>query len=62
LLQGDKELVGTLLGIDEFVNMVMSDVTEIEENEDGSKKENKLQQILLNGSNVAMIVPESQSN
>lgn len=26
--QGDKEIVGTLRGIDEFVNMVMDDVTE----------------------------------
>jgi len=26
--QGDKELVGTLRGIDEFVNMVMDDVIE----------------------------------
>jgi small nuclear ribonucleoprotein (snRNP)-like protein len=26
--QGDKELVGTLRGIDEFVNMVLEDVTE----------------------------------
>jgi small nuclear ribonucleoprotein (snRNP)-like protein len=30
LMKGDKEIVGTLLGFDEYVNMVMEDVTEYE--------------------------------
>lgn len=29
IMKGDKEIVGTLRGIDEFVNMVMEDVTEL---------------------------------
>ena len=28
LMKGDKEVVGTLRGFDEFVNMVLDDVTE----------------------------------
>jgi hypothetical protein len=28
LMKGDKELVGTLLGFDDYVNMVLEDVTE----------------------------------
>jgi len=28
IMKGDKELVGTLRGIDEFVNMVLEDVVE----------------------------------
>ena len=29
IMKSDKELVGTLLGFDDFVNMVLSDVTEL---------------------------------
>ena len=28
IMKSDKELVGTLLGFDDFVNMVLEDVTE----------------------------------
>ena len=54
--QGDKELMGTLRGFDEYVNMVLDDVTQIEQGPYG-RKETKLDQILLNGANVAMMVP-----
>jgi small nuclear ribonucleoprotein (snRNP)-like protein len=30
ILKGDKEFVGTLRGFDEYVNMVLEDVTEFE--------------------------------
>jgi len=30
IMRGDKELVGTLRGFDDFVNMVLEDVTEYE--------------------------------
>ncbi len=30
LMKGDKELIGTLRGFDEFVNMVLDDVVEYE--------------------------------
>jgi len=56
LMKGDKEIVGTLVGFDEYVNMVLEDVTEIDVTADG-RKENKLEQILLNGNNVCMMVP-----
>ena len=52
----DKELEGTLCGFDEFVNMVLEDVIEYEVTASG-RKETKLDQILLNGANVCMLVP-----
>mmetsp|Transcript_10138 Transcript_10138/g.19862 ORF Transcript_10138/g.19862 Transcript_10138/m.19862 type:complete len:85 (+) Transcript_10138:59-313(+) len=55
IMKGDKEIVGTLRGIDEFVNLVLEDVTEYEITPEG-KKTNQLKQILLNGNNVALIV------
>jgi U6 snRNA-associated Sm-like protein LSm5 len=57
VMKGDKELVGTLRGFDDFVNMVLEDVTEYEVDAEGVKRETKLEQILLNGNNVALLVP-----
>ena len=56
-MKGDKELVGTLSGFDTFVNMVLEDVTEFERAPDGSLSEIKYDSILLNGNNVAILVP-----
>ena len=56
VMRGDKELVGTLRGFDDFVNMVLEDVTEYEITAEG-KRVTKLDQILLNGNNVALLVP-----
>mmetsp|Transcript_2982 Transcript_2982/g.7440 ORF Transcript_2982/g.7440 Transcript_2982/m.7440 type:complete len:84 (+) Transcript_2982:43-294(+) len=56
IMRGDKELVGTLRGFDDYVNMVLEDVTEFEITADG-KRITKLDQILLNGNNVALLVP-----
>ena len=36
--KSDKEIVGTLRGFDEYVNMVLDDVTEIEISADGRKE------------------------
>jgi U6 snRNA-associated Sm-like protein LSm5 len=55
-MKGDKELVGTLRGFDDYVNMVLDDVTEYEITADG-KQATKLDQILLNGNNIALLVP-----
>ena len=55
IMKGDKELVGTLLGFDDFVNMVLEDVVEVEISPEGERKINKLDQILLNGNNVCMV-------
>merc|ERR1712062_806479 len=56
IMRNDKEIVGTLLGFDDFVNMVLEDVTEYETTPEG-KKITKLEQILLNGNNITMLVP-----
>ncbi|KAG5186918.1 Sm-like protein LSm5 [Tribonema minus] len=57
IMKGDKELVGTLRGFDDYVNMVLEDVTEYEVDAEGVRREVKLEQILLNGNNVALLVP-----
>lgn len=51
--QQNREFAGTLLGFDDYVNMVLEDVTEYSEG--GITK--KLPKILLNGTNVALLVP-----
>mmetsp|Transcript_2582 Transcript_2582/g.7576 ORF Transcript_2582/g.7576 Transcript_2582/m.7576 type:complete len:93 (+) Transcript_2582:245-523(+) len=56
IMKGDKEVVGTLRGFDEYVNMVLDDVVEYTVTSAGREK-NQLDQILLNGNNVAMMVP-----
>ena len=56
IMKNDKEVVGTLLGFDDFVNMVLEDVTEYETTSEG-RRVTKLDQILLNGNNITMLVP-----
>ncbi|KAF3040852.1 RNA-binding protein lsm5 [Didymella keratinophila] len=48
-----NEFTGKLVGFDDYVNMVLEDVTEIDPAE-GNKK---LPKILLNGNNICMMVP-----
>ena len=55
VMKSDKEIVGTLLGFDDFVNVVLEDVTEFEITPEG--RITKLDQILLNGNNITMLVP-----
>mmetsp|Transcript_16007 Transcript_16007/g.40281 ORF Transcript_16007/g.40281 Transcript_16007/m.40281 type:complete len:99 (+) Transcript_16007:14-310(+) len=59
ILKGDKEFVGTLRGFDDYVNMVLEDVTEFELEVEGGGgyTTTQLEQILLNGNNVCMLVP-----
>lgn len=59
IMKGDKEIVGTLRGFDVYVNMVLEDVQEIETTPEG-KRITKLDQILLNGNNIAVLVPGGQ--
>ncbi|RYP66411.1 hypothetical protein DL771_007820 [Monosporascus sp. 5C6A] len=47
------EFSGTLLGFDDYVNMVLEDVTEF----DYSGNHTKLSKILLNGNNICMLIP-----
>ncbi|WOL16178.1 hypothetical protein Cni_G24960 [Canna indica] len=56
IMKGDKELVGTLKGFDVYVNMVLEDVTEYEITAEGHRI-TKLDQILLNGNNIAIVLP-----
>lgn len=56
ILKSDKEIVGTLLGFDDFVNMLLEDVTEYENTSEG-RRVTKLDQILLNGNTITMLVP-----
>jgi U6 snRNA-associated Sm-like protein LSm5 len=56
IMKNDKEVVGTLLGFDDFVNMVLEDVTEYEITAEG-RRITQLDQILLNGNNITMLVP-----
>lgn len=56
IMKNDKEIVGTLLGFDDFVNMLLEDVTEYENTPEG-RRITKLDQILLNGNNITMLVP-----
>ncbi|OBS74181.1 hypothetical protein A6R68_15281 [Neotoma lepida] len=62
VMKSDKEIVGTLLGFDDFVSillksdMVLEDVTEFEITPEG-RRITKLDQILLNGNNITMLVP-----
>jgi len=57
LMKGEKEMTGILRGFDVYVNMVLEDVTEYEMTANGRVVTAKLDQILLNGNNVAMLVP-----
>ncbi|KAF9642265.1 Sm-like ribonucleoprotein, partial [Thelephora ganbajun] len=54
IMKNDREFSGTLLGFDDFVNMVLEDVTEYETTPQG-KKTTKLNQTLLNGNNICMV-------
>jgi len=56
-MKGEKEMTGILRGFDVYVNMVLEDVTEYEMTANGRVVTAKLDQILLNGNNVAMLVP-----
>uniref|UniRef100_A0A1B0GL40 U6 snRNA-associated Sm-like protein LSm5 n=3 Tax=Phlebotominae TaxID=7198 RepID=A0A1B0GL40_LUTLO len=56
IMKNDKEMVGTLLGFDDFVNMLLEDVTEYENTPEG-RRITKLDQILLNGNNITMTFP-----
>ncbi|KAK3403559.1 putative U6 SNRNA-associated SM-LIKE protein LSM5 [Sordaria brevicollis] len=48
-----SKFAGTLVGFDDYVNMVLEDVTEF----DYSGNHTKLKKILLNGNNICMLIP-----
>lgn len=55
LLTNYKEFYGTLVGFDDYVNIVLENVTEYE-NED--VKDEGIKRMLLNGGQIAMIVQQ----
>jgi len=58
IMKNDREFTGKLLGFDDFVNMVLEDVTEYENTTEG-RKATQLAQTLLNGNNICLLVPGS---
>ncbi|CUM63956.1 uncharacterized protein PRCAT00001544001 [Priceomyces carsonii] len=54
LMSNDREYKGTLIGFDDFVNIVLENVQELDS--DGPK-EKQVKRMLLNGSHITMIVP-----
>ncbi|KAK9718492.1 RNA-binding protein lsm5 [Basidiobolus ranarum] len=56
VMKSEREFTGILSGFDDYVNMVLEDVTEYETTPEGIKSI-KLEQILLNGNNICMLIP-----
>eukprot|EP00842_Homolaphlyctis_polyrhiza_P006519 jgi/Hompol1/6869/HPOL_004183-RA len=56
VMKGDKEFTGTLLGFDDFVNMVLEDVTEYDMS-GPTIRTTQFDQMLLNGNNICMLLP-----
>jgi U6 snRNA-associated Sm-like protein LSm5 len=60
VMRGNTEFVGTLKGFDDYVNLVLDDVTEYHYGADGTRTSKKLESsILLNGNAVTFMVPGS---
>ena len=61
LMRGSKEVVGTLRGFDDYVNLVLDDATEYTPDPaTGSVTKTVLDsEILLNGNQIAVLVPGS---
>ncbi|BGP42411.1 RNA-binding protein lsm5 [Rhodotorula kratochvilovae] len=55
IMKTQREFTGTLVGFDDYVNMVLEDVTD--ETTPEGRKTTQLGQTLLNGNNIAMICP-----
>ncbi|KAG7662189.1 uncharacterized protein J8A68_004317 [[Candida] subhashii] len=56
LMTSDKEFYGTLIGFDDYVNMVLQDVIETD-NTNGTST-TPVKKMLLNGGHIAMIIPD----
>ncbi|ODV91515.1 hypothetical protein CANCADRAFT_21604 [Tortispora caseinolytica NRRL Y-17796] len=51
IMRNSREFVGTLIGFDDFVNIVLADATEYDDNQPKSKKNT----VLINGNNICML-------
>ncbi|EKX73898.1 U6 small nuclear ribonucleoprotein E, putative [Theileria equi strain WA] len=56
IMKGDKEIAGILRGFDDYMNMVLEEVTEYSFTPEGIKT-TKLSDALVNGNYIAMLVP-----
>lgn len=56
LMTSDKEFQGTLVGFDDYVNLVLENA--VERSGDGTET-TPIKRLLLNSAHVAMIVPQS---
>lgn len=54
LLTNDKEFHGTLIGFDDYVNIVLENVEEFDGNQSTGKP---IKKMLLNGGQVSMLIP-----
>lgn len=52
IMRHEQEYSGKLLGFDDFVNIILEDVTEY-----AGGKQTKLKKVLLHGRNVTMLIP-----
>mmetsp|Transcript_30041 Transcript_30041/g.54929 ORF Transcript_30041/g.54929 Transcript_30041/m.54929 type:complete len:95 (-) Transcript_30041:216-500(-) len=59
LLKGNMEIVGILRGMDMFLNLIIDDATEIVTTPAG-RTFKKIEQILLNNSQIVLLVPGSR--
>ncbi|ORY82520.1 like-Sm ribonucleo protein, partial [Protomyces lactucae-debilis] len=60
IMKGDKEFSGRLVGFDDYVNMVLEDVTEYDSGaKTGGKSvvHSKHAEMLLNGNGICMVGP-----
>ncbi|NWQ84104.1 LSM5 protein, partial [Columbina picui] len=59
VMKSDKEIVGTLLGFDDFVSILCWKCLRLTTSEitPEGRRITKLDQILLNGNNITMLVP-----
>ncbi|KAI9597891.1 LSM-domain-containing protein [Syncephalis fuscata] len=57
VMKDEKEFVGMLEGFDDYVNMLLRDVTEFDIAVDGERRTQKLERLLLNGNNICMLIP-----
>jgi U6 snRNA-associated Sm-like protein LSm5 len=56
-MRGKTEIVGTLRGFDDYVNLVLDDAVEYSPEGDGLVKTELQSELLLNGNQIAVLVP-----
>lgn len=65
LLQTNREFTGTLVGVDDFVNVILEDSVEYIDTLNNDGEEGIVRhhgRMLLSGNNIAMIVPGDKTN